>query len=103
MKTTEEGMSKYQEMIAAGGTPPQRVTKERFWFLLECLPPLKWVFAGGAESFAILEPEIANLHTHCVRIGERHYEFLCPINVTHSEMIEIVKHSNYAQGAEVAA
>jgi hypothetical protein len=96
-------MSKYKEMIAAGGTPPQRVTKERFWFLLECLPPLKWVRERGAESFAILEPDIANLHTHCVRIGERYYEFLCPISTTHRDLVEIVKPSHYAQGAEVAA
>lgn len=61
---------------AANITSFERVGKDRWWWLLECLPPRNWTREGESESFAISEAYTQRVHTHCVRIrigGKDHY------------------------------
>lgn len=53
---------------AANITSFERVSKDRWWWLLECLPPRNWTREGDSESFAISEAYTQRVHTHCVRI-----------------------------------
>jgi hypothetical protein len=84
-----DSMAKYEAMRRNGGVPPQEITDDRFWYLLGVMPPLNWVRNGIDESFAILEAETFNLHTHCVRIYSTHYELVCPIGTKHSDLVKL--------------
>jgi hypothetical protein len=56
-------------------SPPQAISKERFWELLECLPPSRWQNISGAEVFHVSERLSGNLVQWCARIGANHYAF----------------------------
>lgn len=77
----------YENLRANNGSDPVEVTEERFWEMLEVLPPCKWTRLHGSESFYISEAETMNLHTWLVRIGTNHYELVAPNNLTHEEIL----------------
>jgi len=56
-------------------TPPVEITQERFWELLECLPPCKWKRGVDGEAFHISERITYDIVDWCVRIGEKYYSF----------------------------
>jgi hypothetical protein len=84
-----DSMAKYEVMRRNGGVPPKEVTYDRFWEMLGVMPPLNWVRDPSDESFAILEGETGNLHTHFVRIYSTHYELVCPIGTKHSDLVKL--------------
>ena len=52
---------------------PSRVTKERWWELLEVLFPARWEQLEGAEIFMMPECITSTLYTFGVRIGEDYF------------------------------
>jgi len=54
-------------------TAPEEITKEKFWYFLEVLPPCKWTHIGGAECFFVSEALTMDLHQWCVRIGDKYW------------------------------
>jgi hypothetical protein len=61
----------YKRMQDSYRKPPQEITKERFWDMLECLPPVGWVRHPDCESFKMSERTVGNLTGIFVRRGER--------------------------------
>lgn len=53
---------------------PQPITSERFFDMLEALPPEKWVSEKGREAFRMSETLSGSLHSFFVRIGKNHFE-----------------------------
>lgn len=51
----------------------KEITEDRYFDLLECLPPLKHHTYRGAEIFFISEALTGNLHTCCVGINNKYY------------------------------
>ena len=45
--------------------PPWEISEERYWDLLNCLPPLKWIRHEYSESFMVCEAMSQNTHTIC--------------------------------------
>ena len=52
---------------------PSRVTKERWWEMLEVLFPARWEQLEGAEIFMMPECITSTLYTFGVRIGEDYF------------------------------
>ncbi len=72
-------------------TAPKEIDKDRFWYLLEVLPPVRWNRGDWAETFRVSECINGTVYTACVRIGERYFELQQPIRVTHAELVELCK------------
>ncbi len=81
-------------------TDPVEVDSERYWYLLEVLPPCGWVRNGGSESFYMSEFLTGRITTHVVRIGERYFTFDAPVMSSHFDRTEKVHTWLEAQEAE---
>lgn len=77
----------YETLRANNGSDPVEVTEQRFWDILEVLPPCKWTRLRGSESFFISEAETMHLHTWLARIGGSYYELVAPNSLTHEEIL----------------
>ena len=54
--------------------PAELITKERFWEMLEVLPPCKWHNIGGVEVFHISERLTDNLVSWFAHSGDKYAE-----------------------------
>ena len=64
-------------------TDPVEIDEDRYWYLLEVLPPCGWVRNGSAESFYMSEFISGRVTCHVVRIGERYFTFDAPVMASH--------------------
>lgn len=73
-------------------TLPEEITEERFWYLLDVLPPCKW-FRNGASSEAFHVSERVNLSivTWAIRIGPRYFSMDRTDKTSPAEAITMVK------------
>jgi hypothetical protein len=55
---------------------PKEITRERYWEMLEILPPCKWTKGLAWESFHISERLTNNLVSWFVNDGDKYYEFV---------------------------
>jgi hypothetical protein len=90
-KDYELSRKRYEAMRVNRGEPPTEITKQRFWELLEVLPPADWTQAGTTESFRVIECQTDDLYTWCARVGERYFEMILPKKTTHAHIIKLVK------------
>lgn len=58
------------------------ISKQRFWYYLECLPPIKWEQLHYWESFAVPEPVFSDYYTFCIQLGKKYYRVTLPISST---------------------
>lgn len=56
-------------------TEVREITEERFWEMLEVLPPCKWTRRTDAEAFHISERITHDIVDWFVRIGDKFYNF----------------------------
>lgn len=74
---------------------PQRVTRERWWELLEVLYPARWEMqvGGNKEHEVFMMPECitSSLYTFGVRIGEAYFTINEDYDVSASRLIELCK------------
>lgn len=72
---------------------PSVIDKERFWELLEVLPPCRWERNSDFEAFYVSECITADLYTFCVRLysGEsaKYFEVVCERTISYSELRQI--------------
>lgn len=54
----------------------QEITEERYWDMLEVLPPMKWTRRPTYELFFICEAYTHDLHTCCVQQDKKYYSAL---------------------------
>lgn len=66
----------------------EEIARERFWEMLEILPPMKW--RGDSESFTesfmISEGVWGDLHSIFCRIGDRYFEMCDRRSLSHEEI-----------------
>jgi len=63
------------ELDKYGPKPPQEITRERFWDMLEVLPPCKWQGMGQRfESFHVSERLSGDVVSWFCRVGERYFQ-----------------------------
>ena len=73
--------------------PPTRITQQRFFDMLEVLPPEGWHRADGSESFKMSEYQAGNITSIFVRIGTDYYELQDRATLTHLEILQKVVES----------
>ena len=71
--------------------PWKEVTEERFWEMLECLPPMRWNKLGDIEFFFVSEATTGPLHACFVRKGDRYYEGLRDRFISIEELIKQIE------------
>ena len=72
-------------------TKPKLITHQRFWDMLEILPPCRWHDTGGFEVFHVSERITHNLvswfaHKRVPLVGQRYWEFTDRDNLTDAEL-----------------
>lgn len=53
--------------------PVQEITRERFWYFLEVLPPRRWKHGEGWQTFFMSEFTSGDVTQHCAQIGRDGY------------------------------
>ena len=71
-------------------TPPVEIDRDRWWYLLEVLPPEDWTHRGGAETFKLSERTTDDITLCCVRIGKRYFSCQRPDSTTHEALVQLV-------------
>jgi len=67
--------------------PVKEVDEDRFWYLLEVLPPVGWVNNRSSESFKLCERLSGSITTIAARIGGKYYEFNDDIMMPHDKIV----------------
>jgi len=70
---------------------PSRVTKERWWDLLEVLYPERWEHLEGAEIFMMPECISGNLYMFGVRIGEDYFSVNESCSIPAAKLVEMCR------------
>ena len=68
-----------------------KVTQERFWEMLEVLPPMEWIREEGSESFKVSELTDGSITACLVRIGKEYYELYHHVGTAHKTLLECCK------------
>ncbi len=80
--TSERIMHKLDQCEKAMMQPFAEITEERYYDLMECVPPKrmcrKWIFVGEAYS--------GNLYDLCFRLDKRYFKALRPITLSDGEI-----------------
>jgi hypothetical protein len=74
-----------------GPKAPWPITRERWWEMLECLPPCAWVRGSGSESFYVSELLSGDIAAHFVRIGDRYFELQASYRTPHASKVEMCR------------
>ena len=53
--------------------PPEEITEERYYEMLDVLPPLRWVTRNGVQSFILAEPLDLNYYTQFAKYNDKYY------------------------------
>jgi len=72
-------------------TKPKRITKARYWDMLECLPPCRWGTVGGFEVFHVSERLTHNLVSWFANQGDKYWEFTDRDNLSAADIANKLK------------
>jgi hypothetical protein len=81
---------------ANDGDTPARVSEQRFWDMLEVLPPADWTHGKAFECFRVIEAQTADLYTWLVRIGKldegaEFWEMIAPRSMTPAGLLSRIE------------
>jgi hypothetical protein len=81
-------MSAVDVVDTYGPKPAREITQERFWDMLECLPPCKWTGMGTRqESFHVSEHLSGDIVSWFVQLDGRYFQIDDRYTLTHREVI----------------
>lgn len=83
----------YEELRKNRGTKPKEVSEERYWYLLEVLPPCKF----DGKSFYISEADTEDLHTWCAEVEGKYFELVASKFKSNAEIYKIIRESQTAK------
>lgn len=98
-KTLEEIKAEHSDTVIADAevaaqhdrqrriTDPREISQEDWRYLLEVLPPCKWVRHSNAESFHISERITHDIVTWAVRINGNFYRFDDTCRLSHDDVV----------------
>jgi hypothetical protein len=82
---------RYEDMRRNRGEPAREIDEDRFYEMLEVLPPANWSRLNGFECFMVDECQTLDLYTWCARITENghesFWEMIAPEDSTPSEIL----------------
>lgn len=70
---------------------PERISRERWWELLEVMPPARWRSLPGGEIFMVAEPIASNLYRFGIRIGEEYFSIVEDCYIEDDKLIDFCK------------
>ena len=79
--------ARYEAMRQNRGEAPHEIDEERFFYLLEVLPPADWTRGQAFECFRVIECETADLYTWAARHDGRFWEMVAPKDSTPAELL----------------
>ena len=68
---------------------PSRISKERWWDMLEVLYPARWEHLEGSEIFMMPECITSSLYTFGVRIGEDYFSINEDCSISAEKLIQL--------------
>jgi len=71
--------------------PPVEINEERWFDMLEVLPPEDWHRGAGSESFKMCERTDGEWTGCFVRIGVRYWELTRKASTPHAELVDMVR------------
>lgn len=77
-----------QEFVNGLISAPVEITEERFWEMLEVLPPSKWTHHDGIEMFHVCERITHNLVSWFAHLGDRFFECTARDNINRDELAD---------------
>ena len=69
----------------------QEITKDRYWEMLEVLPPVRWHKFTGGDFFFISEATTGSLHSHFCQYHGRYYERMADIRDSYDQIMASIK------------
>lgn len=72
---------------AAYRSEPKEITEDRFYEMLNVLPPLGYAHSNGAESFKMCEMLSGAMTDVFARVGNRFWSFVDKRSIPHDEII----------------
>jgi len=88
---SNDTLARYEAMRQNRGEAPHVIDRERFFYLLEVLPPADWTRGEGFECFRVIECQTADLYTWAARMGKgeaaKYWELVAPRNSTPAEIL----------------
>jgi len=79
---------RYEDGFRSG---PVAVSRERYWEMLEILPPVGFTNRGEEETFKMSERTAGNITAIFARIGDRHFEMADSLFMKHADIIAAVR------------
>jgi hypothetical protein len=70
--------------------PWKETTEERFYDMLNCLPPAKWIRGKEKELFFVGECYTENLYECYIRKGKRYFVALRPISTDPNQLFNLL-------------
>lgn len=80
---------------------PVEVSAERYWDMLEILPPDGFVGTGHEESFKLSERTAGNITAIFARVGDRYFELADSVFMKHADIIAAVRNSEAFRRADL--
>lgn len=80
-------LERYAAMRRNRGEAPHEISEDRFWYLLEVLPPADWTRGRSFECFRVIECETDDLYTWAARLDGRYWEMVAPQDSTPAELL----------------
>ena len=78
----------FDAIDAAFREPVSEIDRERYWYLLEVLPPVGWTGHGTAEqTFKLSERTCGNITAIACQLGERYFTLEDDIRTPHREIV----------------
>lgn len=74
-------------MDAKWRKPVSEITRDRYWDMLECLPPVAWNRNGSDESFKMSERTSGNITAIFCRLGDSYYTLEDDMRTPHAEIV----------------
>lgn len=71
--------------------PPKEITEERFWDMLEVLPPHDWKRTADGESFKMCERTSGDITAIFAKVDGRYWEMSDSITMPHEFIIDKIR------------
>jgi len=78
----------YKEHLLKLQKPFEEIEEDDFFYMFECLPPVRYTNLGGLEYFFISEAYTQNLHTLCISAKGKYFKALRPVNMSHNDIVK---------------
>ena len=85
--TTEQYQQKLNKLLNEYRKEQSEITKDRYWEMLEILPPCRWFQGRTVEYFHVSERLLENLVSWFAQVDDRYFEFTDSDSIPHTQLL----------------